>query len=230
MNFVDRLPASLRRAARLALGLAVMAAPPAVAEEVRNHFDTDFMMRAPGFFDLVVLGEPGKPRWLVLTDPNPPSSPNRLAQTESQLPAGSIAAALRRNVAFQDGTASTFIKQGPGHAGMIVRMKDEKNFVLLLANTATGEVVLSAWDGGKASEIGRGQAAFAQPWQRLSVRMSGADLSVTFGDKGAGDRVLFVGKDPKPAAGRAGLAAQGPGEASFDEFILDFAGPAAPPK
>ena len=222
MNFVDRFPAPRRFSARLALALAVAVAPAAFAEEVRNHFDVDFMMRAPGFFDLVVLGEPGKARWLVLNDPNAPSSPNRLVQTETALPAGSIATALRRNVSFQDGTASTFIKQGPGHAGMVVRMKDEKNFLLLLADTATGEVVLSAWNGGKASEIGRGQAAFAQPWQRLALRLKGADVSVTFGDKGAGDKVLFAAKDPKPAAGRAGLAAQGPSEASFDEFILDF--------
>ncbi len=79
-------------------------------------------------------------------------------------------------------------------------------------------VVLSVREGGKASEIGRGQAAFAQPWQKLAVRLNGADVSVTFGEK-----ALFVAKDPRPAAGRAGLAAQGPGEASFDEFILDFA-------
>ena len=121
------------------------------------------MMRAPGFFDLVALGEPGEPRWLVLDDPNPPSAPNRLVQTETELPAGSIAAALRRNVSFQDGTASTFVKQGAGHAGIVLRMKDEKNFLLLLADTATGEVVLSVREAGKASEIGRGQAAFAQP-------------------------------------------------------------------
>jgi hypothetical protein len=217
MKFVDRLRAPLRPALGLAFGLAVALAPAAAAEQLRSHFDTDFIMRAPGFFDLVALGEPGKPRWLVLNDPNAPSSPNRLVQTERELPAGTIAAALRRNVSFQDGTASTFIKQGPGHAGMILRMKDEANFVLLVADTATGVVVLSAWEGGKSSEIGRGQAAFGQPWQKLAVRLNGADASVTFGEK-----ALFVAKDPRPAAGRAGLAAQGPGEASFDEFILDF--------
>lgn len=219
MNFVRRLPASLRLPIRLAVfAFAVGLAPAAAGEEVRNHFDMDFMMRAPGFFDLVVLGEAGKARWLVLTDPNAPSSPNRLVQTEARLPGGSIAAALRRSVSFQDGKASTFIRQGPGHAGMVLRMKDEKNFLLLLADTATGEVVLSSWAAGKAKEIGRGRAAFAQPWQKLAARLDGADLSVTFGDK-----TLFDAKDPKPAAGRVGLAAQGPGEASFDEFILDFA-------
>ncbi len=219
MNFVCRGLAPLRPYARLAFALAALAValvPSAAAEQLRNHFDADSLMRPPGFFDFVVLGETGQPRWLVLTDPNPPSAPNRLVQTESKLPAGSIAAALRRNVSFQDGTASTFIRQGPGHAGMVLRMKDKKNLLLLLADTATGDVVLSAWEGGKASEIGRGQAPFAQPWQKLTMRLKGPTLSVTFGDK-----ALFEAKDPKPGAGRAGVAAEGPGEASFDEFIVD---------
>ncbi len=219
MNFVRRLPATLRLPAALALVLAFGLAPEAGAEQLRNHFDTDALMRPPGFFDFVILAGTGTPRWLILTDPNPPSAPNRLVQGEPKMPAGSIVAALRRNVSLLDGTVWTFVKQGPGHAGMVVRMKDAKTFLLLLADTATGEVVLSAWSGGKASELGRGQAAFANAWQKLAVKLNGPDVSVTFGDK-----ALFTAKDPKPAAGRAGLAAGGPGEASFDEFVLDPAG------
>ena len=85
-------------------------------------------------------------------------------------------------------------------------------------------VVLSATARGRRRRSAAVKRAFAQPWQKLAVRLNGADVSVTFGEK-----PLFEAKDPKPAAGRAGLAAQGPGEASFDEFILDFA-PAEPAK
>ena len=174
-------------------------------------------MGAPGFFDLVVLGDPGKARWLVLTDPNPPSAANRLAQTERSLPAGAIAAALRRNVTFQDGAASTFVRRGAERAGMVLRMTDEKNFLLVLVDTASGEVVLSRYAQGQASELGRGQASFTHPWQKLAVRLAGPDVSVVFGDQ-----PLFDAKDPKPAPGRAGVAATGPGESSFDEFNLEF--------
>ena len=38
---------------------AAAPSPPAFAEKIRNHFDADSMMRAPGFFDLVVLGARG---------------------------------------------------------------------------------------------------------------------------------------------------------------------------
>jgi hypothetical protein len=216
MNFVRRLPATLRLPVRVAFALAVAFAPGAAAEQLRSHFDADSLMRPPGFFDFVVLGEAGKARWLVLTDANPPSAPNRVAQVEPKLSAGSIAAALRRNATFQDGTVSTFVRRGPGHAGMVVRMKDEKTFLLLIADTTTGEVVLSSWAGGKSSEIGRGQTEFANPWQKLAVRLNGPEVAVSFGDK-----AVFDAKDPKPQAGRAGLATEGPGEASFDEFVLD---------
>lgn len=220
---LDRRPRHFPRAAgriALAVGLAALLPAAALPDQNRNHFDSDSLMRSPGFFDLVALGEPGKARWLVLADDNPPSAPNRLVQTEARLPAGAIAAALRRNVTFQDGTASTFVRQGSGHAGVILRMTDEKNFLLLLVDTASGEVVLSRYAGGTSSELGRGQSAFPHPWQKVGARLAGADVAVSFGD-----RPLFEAKDPKPASGRAGVAAMGPGEASFDEFVVDFQAP-----
>lgn len=217
MNQDRRLTGSLRAAGRLALALALALPATASAEEIRNHFDMDSLARAPGFFDLIVIGAPGKTRWLVLTDPNPPSSANRLVQTDRRLPADSIAVALRRNVSFQDGTASTFVHQGPGRAGMVLRMTDDKNFLLILVDTATGEVVLSRYTDGQPTELGRGLGVFPHPWQKLAVRLAGHDVSVTFAEK-----PIFDAKDPKPAAGRMGLAAPGGYEVSFDEFNLQF--------
>ena len=111
-------------------------------------------MREPGFFDLVVLGAPGQARWLILTDLNPPSAPNRLAQVEPDRPADSIAAAVRRNYAFQDGTVSTFVKQGAGRAGLMLRMAGEKDFLVLLVDAASGEAVLSSYRDGKRPSSG----------------------------------------------------------------------------
>src|SRR5262245_44234241 len=96
----------------LAALLLALSSAGARAEEIRNHFDSDSILRPPGYFDLVVLGAPGKSRWLVLTDLNPPSAPNRLVQTETQRPDDSMPAAVRRTYTFQDGTATTMIKKG----------------------------------------------------------------------------------------------------------------------
>lgn len=203
--------------------LLVLSAPPALAEKVRNHFDSDSVMRPPGFFDLTVLGAPGPARWLILTDLNPPSAPNRLVQVETSRPADSIAAALRRNYTFQDGTVSTFVKQGSGRGGLILRMKNEKNFLVLLIDPS-GDVVLSSYRDGAAKELGRGRAVIARPWEKLSATAAGLDVSVFFNDQ-----KLFDARDPMPVSGRTGLASAGPGQASFDEFIIETADAPAQP-
>jgi hypothetical protein len=216
--FCDLMKSSSSLAAAcLTVAALALSAAPAHAEKVRNHFDTDSIVRPPGFFDFVILGAPGPARWLILTDPNPPSAPNRLVQVETTRPADSIAAVLRRNYAFQDGTVSTFVKKGAGREGLILRLKDERNFLLLMVDPVTGKAVLSSYAGGKATELGRGQAALARPWEQFSVTALGPELSVLFNDQ-----KLFGARDPKPVSGRTGLATAGPGEASFDEFLIEF--------
>jgi hypothetical protein len=49
------------------------------------------------------------------------------------------------------------------------------------------------------------------------VTALGPELSVLFNDQ-----KLFGARDPKPVSGRTGLATAGPGEASFDEFLIEF--------
>jgi hypothetical protein len=193
------------------------------AETVRNHFDADSMGRAPGFFDFEVLGAPGTARWLVLSDVNPPSAPHILQQVDENRPAGSIAAAVRRTYVFRDGTVSTYVRRGPGHAGMILRLVDARNFLVLLVDTATGSAVLTSYRGGKSTELGRGQAALNRSWEQFTVTAAGPSLSVLFDGK-----KLFEATDPNPATGRTGLATAGPGVAAFDEFILESAETAKP--
>jgi hypothetical protein len=203
--------------ALLLAGLLLAASVPA-AEGVRNHFDTDSAGRGPGFFDFFVLGAPGPARWVVLADLNPPSAPNRLSQVTADRPTDSIAAAIRRSYVFQDGTVSTYIKRGAGLEGLILRMASEKDFLVLLVDSGSGDAVLSSWRDGKATELGRGRARMDRGWEKFSVVASGPALSVLFNDQ-----KLFEAKDPKPATGKTGLAAAGPGEAGFDEFVLESA-------
>jgi hypothetical protein len=209
-----------RRAPGLLLAGLLGAAAAFAGEGVRNHFDTDTAGRPPGFFDLVVLGAPGPARWLILTDLNPPSAPNKLTQVNQGRPADSIAAAIRRSYVLQDGTVSTFVKRGSGLEGLILRMADEKNFLVLLVDPGSGDAVLSAYRDGKATELGRGRAKMERGWEKFSVVAAGPALTVLFNDE-----KLFEAKDPKPATGKTGLAAAGPGEASFDEFVIESADP-----
>ena len=212
-----RAVAARVRAAALLAGV-LAAASPALAERIRNHFDSDGIMRPPAFFEFVVLGAPGPAKWLVLSDKNPPSAPSVAAQVEAGRPADSIAAALRRSYAYRDGTTSTYVKSGGSRIGLLVRYVDEKNFVSLLIDTGTGEAELTSVRDGKSERLAQGKASFPEAWQKLTIVASGPSIKAS-----VGDAPLLEGTDPHPAAGRVGMAAAGPVEGRFDELILDSA-------
>jgi hypothetical protein len=206
------------RTAALLLPLLGFSAAHLGAETVRNHFDMDASGRAPGYFDFVVLGVPGPARWVVLNERNPPSTPNILQQVDAERPVDAIAVAVRRTYVFRDGTVSTYVRRGPGRAGMVLRMADDRNFLVLLVDTSSGSAVLTSYRDGRATELGHGQAALGRSWEQFTVTAAGSSLSVLFDGK-----KLFDATDPKPLAGRTGLATAGPGPAAFDEFILETA-------
>lgn len=206
------------RAAAVAGGLALLAASPLSAEKIRNHFDSDSIMRPPGFFDYVVLGSPSPAKWLVLSDKNPPSAPSVAAQVETGRPDASVAAAVRRTYSYRDGTTSEFFKTGGSRGGLIVRYVDDKNYVLLLLDGKSGEAVLTSVRDGRSDVLARGKASFTEAWQRVTLEASGPSIQVS-----VGDAPVLAGTDPRPVAGRVGMAAAGPGEARFDELILESA-------
>jgi hypothetical protein len=208
------------RPAVLLAALALLAAPaaPLSAEKIRNHFDSDSIMRAPGFFDFVVLGPPGPAKWLVLSDRNPPSAPACAVQVEAARADASIAAALRRTYAYKDGVSSAFVKTGGSRVGIVVRFVDDKNYLVLLVDGKTGDALLTSVRDGKPDVIGRGKAVFTEQWQKLTIDASGPTVKASVGDV-----PLLSGTDPNPAAGRVGMAVAGPGEGRFDELILDSA-------
>jgi hypothetical protein len=201
----------------LLLGFGIAAAPFAVfAETWRSHFDSDGPSRPPGFFDFVVLGEAYPANWMVLADRNPPSAPNQVTQTFVSRPEGSIACAVRRNVSFQDGNVQVWLKKIPSRAGLVFRMKDEKNFLLLLLDSTTDEAELTSFADGKPAVLARGKAELQLDWGSLSVHLAGRAITATWNEK-----KLLEGKDPKPVTGRAGFATEGAGNASFDEFVIE---------
>src|SRR5437016_9365963 len=119
------------RRASLLLGIPLLAAAAALAappDKLRNHFDSDTMNTPPAFFDFPVLGAPGEAHWIVTAagfgDPrvntsgfNSPSMPNYVLQIMPSRPADSIAAAVRRNSVFEDGTWSVAIRKLQGTGG-----------------------------------------------------------------------------------------------------------------
>jgi hypothetical protein len=189
---------------------------------IRNHFDSDATMREPAFFDFTVLGAPGAAEWIVTSEQNPPSAPNDVTQTVRDRPADSIAAALRRNVHFQDGRLSIIAKRGPARGGMVFRVASEKDFLVLLIDLSSGDARLLSYRDGKPSELASGKAALTMDWGTLTVELKGPDIRAAWQGK-----PLLSAVDPAPVAGRAGMATAGPGLVTFDEFLIVPANEAA---
>ncbi|HEY7863210.1 MAG TPA: hypothetical protein VIE39_06090 [Thermoanaerobaculia bacterium] len=210
--------AALAALAVLALGLL---SPAAFGQErVRNHFDFDKAFGEPGFFDFVVLTGEGKARWMIIPDPehNPPSTPNQVTQSETERPAGSIAAAIRRTYVLRDGVVTVAVKRQAGVAGLVLRMAGEKDYLLVLLG-GDGAIETTSTRGGTATSLAKGKASLDREWNVLSVELSGASVKVSVNDK-----PILEATDPAPASGRTGLATQGPGSAAFDELWLEIRG------
>lgn len=210
----------IRGLSRALLPAALLFLPAALpAQVLRNHFESDALGREPAFFDFVVLGAPGVARWNVTGGHNPPSAPNYAAQIVGSRPKDSIAAALRRNSSFRDGTWSIALLRTGGQGGIVFRMTDEKNFLVLLVDPQTRMAVLSAYRDGRPAELAKGNVPIANEWGFLKITAEGAKIAASWDGK-----PLLEAADPRPAAGRSGMATAGPGIASFDEFILEPAG------
>ena len=188
------------------------------AEKLRNHFDSDGLLREPAFFDFLVLGPPGEAEWKVVGGYNPPSAPNHVSQVMPNRPADSIAAAVRRNSVFRDGGWSVAMRQGSGRGGIVFRMAGEGDFLVLLVDLATGEARLSSYRNGRATELAKGSTKGHDhnEWSVLKITATGGKISAQWEGK-----PLLEATDPNPAAGRSAMATAGPGTVSLDEFVLD---------
>lgn len=204
------------RSLLLGCALGCLLATAAQGQVVRNHFESDTIGAVPAFFDFVVLGAPGPAAWRVTGGHNPPSAPNFAAQIVTERPKDSIAAALRRSVNYQDGTWSIALMNEGGMGGIVFRMADEKNFLVLLVDVAGGEAVLASYRNGARQDLAKGKAAIANEWGTLKITANGPKVTATWDSK-----PLLEATDPAPVAGRAGMATAGHGIVSFDEFLLE---------
>jgi hypothetical protein len=210
------MEARLRKILSLGFAVLLTLAGRAQAQKLRNHFDSDALMREPAFFDFLVLGAPGEAQWKVMAEFNPPSTPHGVSQVLAERPSESIAVAIRRNVTLQNGTISIGIKHMSGRGGMVFRLASEKNYLALLLDPVSGDARLIASRGGRTSELARGKAEGTRDWGILTVVLSGSKVAASWEG-----RALFEASDSAPASGRTGIATAGPGIMSFDEFTIE---------
>jgi hypothetical protein len=207
-----------RRRKVLCFGFALLLACSgrAEAQKLRNHFDSDALLREPAFFDFLVLGAPGEAQWKVMAEFNPPSPPHGVSQVLAERPAESIAVAIRRNANLQNGTISLGIKRMSGRGGIVFRLASEKNYLALLLDPVSGDARLLVSRGGRTTELARDKTEGTRDWGVLTVVLSGSKVAASWEGK-----PLLEASDSAPASGQTGIATAGPGIMTFDEFIIE---------
>ena len=118
---------------------------------------------------------------------------------------------------FQDGTSSTFFKKGGSRSGLILRYVDEKNYLLLLVDGASGEAVLTSVRDGKARCSDAARATFSDAGRSSESRRSGPSVKASLGDARSSKGPIRTRWRARRHRGR------GPGRGAFDELVFESA-------
>ena len=208
----------------IALSSCTPASPPATtvlssAEQFAAttwHFDED----AVGSTASEVTVFSGS--WRVRPEPGAPSAPNALCQTASaEFPALQLSTEVHR-----DGVLTAQVKPISGKedqaAGLLLRVRDAKNYYIVRANALEGNVAIFKYVDGRRSELKSGTATVtAGVWQQLRGEVSGTTIRGILGG-----RLIVEANDATFREGRAGLWTKADSVTCFDDVTV---GPVSAP-
>ena len=189
------------------------APPPAPAETfaaTRWSFDQDPAGSVPSGMS-VFAG-----RWAVRAEAGTPSAPNALCQTATaEFPALQLSSELHRDMAV-----SARFKPISGRedqaGGVLLRVRDAKNYYIVRANALEGNVVIFKYVDGRRSEIKSGAATVPSgTWQLLRAEAIGTRIRGYL----AGTLVV-EGEDSTFGEGGAGLWTKADSVTCFDDVVL----------
>jgi len=189
------------------------APPPAPAETFaasRWSFDQDPAGSVPSGMS-VFAG-----RWAVRAEAGTPSAPNALCQTATaEFPALQLSSELHRDMAV-----SARFKPISGRedqaGGVLLRVRDAKNYYIVRANALEGNVVIFKYVDGRRSEIKSGAATVPSgTWQLLRAEAIGTRIRGYL----AGTLVV-EGEDSTFGEGGAGLWTKADSVTCFDDVVL----------
>jgi len=155
-------------------------------------------------------------QWSVRTEQGTPSAPNALCQTASaDYPAMQLS-----NESHKDMSVTAQVKPISGRtdqaAGVLLRIRDAKNYYIVRANALEGSVVIFKYVEGSRSEIRSGAASVASGvWQQLRGEAIGTTLRGYLGGK-----LIVEATDGTFSEGRAGLWTKADSVTCFDDVVL----------
>jgi hypothetical protein len=221
MRKAGRTTRSAAAAALLAAACAVFSAQPAAAQAtrvVRDIEDAAAGAPPPGFSS-ALTGGGGPVRWAVVEDPSSPAGPKVLAETSKDRTSDRFPLAILDGFEARDVAVSVRFKPVSGTvdqaAGLVVRLRDPRNYYVARANALEGNVRLyRVVDGRRTQFAGVDVRVPRERWQTLGLRVAGERFEVSLDG-----RTLFSATDRTFAeAGRVGMWTKADSLTHFDAF------------
>ena len=221
MREAGRTTRSAAAAALLAAACAVFSAQPAAAQAtrvVRDIEDAAAGAPPPGFSS-ALTGGGGPVRWAVVEDPSSPAGPKVLAETSKDRTSDRFPLAILDGFEARDVAVSVRFKPVSGTvdqaAGLMVRLRDPRNYYVTRANALEGNVRLyRVVDGRRTQFAGVDVRVPRERWQTLGLRVEGERFEVSLDG-----RTLFSATDRTFAeAGRVGMWTKADSLTHFDAF------------
>ncbi|WP_343894251.1 hypothetical protein [Craurococcus roseus] len=210
-----------RRSAVAALlaGAGLGAAAAAQAPPPPSTFEDAPTGAPPPGFTFALTGGGGPVRWVVLEDPSAPAGGKVLAETSQDRTDDRFPLAILDGFEARDAAVSVRFKPVSGTvdqaAGLMVRLRDPRNYYIARANALEGNVRLyRVVDGRRTQFAGVDVPVPLGRWQALGLRVEGDRFEVSLDG-----RELFTATDRTFAeAGRVGLWTKADSLTHFDGF------------
>jgi hypothetical protein len=213
-------PTTFRRSTLAALALLAASLSGAQGrQETPLTFEDVPTGAPPPGFSFALTGGGGPVRWVVLEDPSAPAGGKVLAETSQDRTSGRFPLVILDGFEARDVAASVHFRPISGKvdqaAGLMVRVRDSRNYYIARANALENNVRLyRVVDGRRTQFAGVDVPVPRDRWQSLGLRIEGDRLSVTLDG-----RELFTATDRTfRGPGRVGLWTKADSLTHFDNL------------
>jgi len=212
---------SISAVAAVASGLATARADAPAAPTRSWNFDADRSGVAPSGFSFGRTGGGAQGNWIVKAEPDAPSSPNVLAQVDTDTTDYRFPVAVADEPTLKNFRLSVKCKPVSGKVdqacGLVFRYRDANNYYITRANALEDDVRIYRVKGGLRVQFAswKGKVA-AAAWHELRVEGQGDHFQVSWDGK----KVIDAYDGTFSEAGRVGVWTKADSVTYFDDLSV----------
>jgi hypothetical protein len=185
-------------------------------------FDTDPSGSPPSGLSFARTGSGPPGRWLVRADQTAPSAPNVLAQLDDDSTSFRFPVAVTSEVQPRDVRVSVRCKMISGRVdqacGLVLRYRDEKNYLITRANALEGNIRLyTVRDGDRDQIASHSEKLSANAWHAYAFEAKAQKLRVLWNGKPVLEHVDDTLMEP----GRVGVWTKADSVTYFDDLKIE---------